>query len=161
MLLFLFNLFLSILEITQLIYKLLTTLFREHFLAFHRKPVAGQLILVTGAGHGLGKEVAIRFAKRSAKLILWDIDKDMVEQTAKEISSFGGHAFAYEIDVSDPYKIRSLAQQIHDKHGPVFILVNNVGILNCLPLLNLSYNQIRRTIDVNLLSHFWVGIDMD
>lgn len=119
------------------------------------KSVAGDVVLITGAGHGLGRELANRFAKLNAKVVLWDINKDNVENVAAEIRTDGGIAYAYCCDISSEKAVESLSLRVVREVGDVTILVNNAGILHCQPIMCLNSQQIKRTFEVNLLSHFW------
>lgn len=120
-----------------------------------KKSVDGQVILVTGAGHGLGKELATRFSKLGATLVLWDIDKDKCDRTAKDIKNLGGKAHSYHVDVSDVGKVMAAAEKVKEDVGNPDILINNAAIVKVQPFLDMSPTYIRKTVNVNLLSHFW------
>jgi all-trans-retinol dehydrogenase (NAD+) len=68
----------------------------------------------------------------------------------------GGTAHAMVVDVSDEKRVESMARQVREQIGDVYMLINNAGVVPCLPFKQLTYKQIRRTFDVNVLSHFWV-----
>ncbi|KAH7933465.1 hypothetical protein HPB49_012907 [Dermacentor silvarum] len=79
------------------------------------------------------------------------------QSVADEIKlDVGVSAHAYQCDVSDEKQVRELARRVSQEVGPVAILVNNAAVTQCQPLLTLKPEQIRRTLDVNLLSHFWM-----
>ncbi|KAH8029377.1 hypothetical protein HPB51_000020 [Rhipicephalus microplus] len=79
------------------------------------------------------------------------------QSVADEIKlEVGVSAHAYQCDVSDESQVRELARRVTQEVGPVSILVNNAAVTQCQPLLTLRPEQIRRTLDVNLLSHFWM-----
>lgn len=120
------------------------------------KSVAGKVVLVTGSGHGVGRELALRFARLGAKLVLVDVNKENNESVAYEVKQENGSATAYQCDVSDEAQVRLLARKVAQDVGPVSVLINNAAITNCQPVLTLQPEQIRRTIDVNLLSNFWM-----
>ena len=79
-----------------------------------------------------------------------------MEKAAKQIRRMGGTAHSMVVDVSDEKRVESAAKQVRDQIGDVYMLVNNAGVVPCLPFKQLTYQQIRRTFDVNVLSHFWV-----
>lgn len=84
--------------------------------------------VVTGAGSGIGKAIAERFALEGARLTLADIDAVRVEATAAEIRQQGGDAVAFEADVANPSSVESLAKFVIAKFGTVDILVNDAAI---------------------------------
>jgi all-trans-retinol dehydrogenase (NAD+) len=79
------------------------------------------------------------------------------EETAKNIVSLGGKAFSVICDVTDPKAVRSAASLTRGQLGEVDILVNNAGVMPCRRLLDLSEDEIQRTMDINCTSHFWVS----
>lgn len=120
-----------------------------------KKSVNGEIILITGGGHGLGRELAILFAKHGAQVVVWDINEELNRQTAEDIKTFGGSAYAYRCDVSSREDVAKVAQQVKEDVGYVTMLINNAGILHCRPLLMLNHQQIQRTMEVNTMAHFW------
>lgn len=121
------------------------------------KPVKGEIILVTGAGHGIGKELALQFAALGATVVCWDINKKNNEQTVKEIKEIGyPTAYAYECDVSSRQTILEVAEKVKSEVGNVTILVNNAGIMPCHSLQDHSEQEIRKMFDINVFAHFWV-----
>ncbi|XP_064490243.1 short-chain dehydrogenase/reductase family 16C member 6-like isoform X2 [Ornithodoros turicata] len=125
----------------------------------HRPPpksLAGKVVLVTGSGHGVGRELALRFARLGAKVVLVDINTENNESVALEVKQEQGSAFAYQCDVSDEVQVQKLAQKVTSQLGAVSVLVNNAAVVNCQPMMQLNSTQVRRTVDVNLLAHFWL-----
>jgi all-trans-retinol dehydrogenase (NAD+) len=111
---------------------------------------------------GLGKALAIRFLKLNAIVVLVDINhfelKNTCNQLEDELNIFnknGKRFFSYVCDVASCDQVKSLAKKIKNDVGNVKILINNAGVVNGDVLTNLSEKQIRRTFDVNVLSHFW------
>ena len=76
---------------------------------------------------------------------------------AAEIKERGGTATAYMCDVSKIEDIKDVSAKVRREVGDIDILVNNAGILNGGALLELSEKDIRRTMDINIMAHFWVG----
>jgi all-trans-retinol dehydrogenase (NAD+) len=113
--------------------------------------IKGKSILITGAASGLGRLLAEHFSRDGGRLILWDIDKDGVEESAARIRASGGIASAYVCDVSDPNAVASTAKET----GDVDILVNNAGVVSGKLLGDLSTEEIQRSFGVNVLAHFW------
>ncbi|XP_045182028.2 17-beta-hydroxysteroid dehydrogenase 13-like [Mercenaria mercenaria] len=147
-----------ILEIIQticyLIYCIIEATVRI-FVPEKKKSFAGKLVLVTGAGHGIGRELSLKFSAIGARLVLWDINKDNVESVVREIQENGGTATSYICDVSKIDEIKSVADKVRREIGDVDALVNNAGILHGAAFLTLTDEEIKRTIDINLLAYFW------
>jgi 2-hydroxycyclohexanecarboxyl-CoA dehydrogenase len=91
-------------------------------------PLNGKVAVVTGAGSGMGRSVAARFAREGAKVAVWDINGAGAEETAKNIRDAGNEAIAISADCSDKGQIKSAANQTRAAFGPITILVNNAGI---------------------------------
>jgi len=88
----------------------------------------GKSALVTGAGSGLGKSIALAFARQGAKVAAADLHRDDADQTVREIVREGGLADAIRVDISDTEQIRAMFAQIERSCGRLDILVNNAGI---------------------------------
>ncbi|XP_065063194.1 epidermal retinol dehydrogenase 2-like [Rhopilema esculentum] len=146
------------LEVVWLILKLTYYYFEALVLLFtkpKKKDVSGRTVLITGGGGGLGKQLAIQFAKHGARIVLWDVDTDAADRTVAIIREMNADAFAYYCDCRNEDEVAKMARKITKEIGPVDILINNAGILNGKSLLMLSTDEIRRTFDVNVLAHFW------
>lgn len=86
------------------------------------------IAIVTEAGSGIGRAIALGFARESARVATLDIKGETAEQAAADIRAAGGNAAGFSLDVTDPAYYRAVADEIADKIGPVSILVNNTGI---------------------------------
>lgn len=91
--------------------------------------LSGALVLVTGAGQGNGRAIAIGIAAAGAKVIVTDVRQNTAESTADEIRAGGGKASAYQLDVTDATACTELAKQVAGEAGSVNVLVNNAGII--------------------------------
>lgn len=122
-----------------------------------QKIIRGQNVLITGSGHGLGRELALKFAQHGANLVLVDINESNNDQVKQEIvkkySSLD--VCSYSVDIRDESKVAELATKVKQDLGHIDILVNNAGIVQCLPFLDLSPALVERTFQVNTLAHFW------
>lgn len=87
-----------------------------------------RLVLITGAGSGIGRATAQRFAADGAEVIVTDIDENAAGSTADTITAAGGAATAYRLDVTSHDQWRELADTVAVTHGAVDVLVNNAGI---------------------------------
>ena len=86
------------------------------------------IAVVTGSGSGIGRAIAIGFAREGAQVAVLDINGDAAAETVKAITGAGGKAHSFTLDVTEHDKCRDVAAQIGDKIGRVSILVNNAGI---------------------------------
>ncbi|XP_043914837.1 17-beta-hydroxysteroid dehydrogenase 13-like [Protopterus annectens] len=129
--------------------------FVKLFLPKTRKPLSGELVLITGAGHGIGKATALQFARHGATLILWDINKEGVQETASECQQLGAKAHAYQVDCIKREDIYKMAEKVQKDIGDVTVLINNAGVVTCTDLLTTTDDQTLQTFSVNILAHFW------
>ncbi|NWS48966.1 DHB11 dehydrogenase, partial [Probosciger aterrimus] len=149
------NLFVEILLfVVTLIYSYLEA-FVKLFVPVKRKSVSGELVLITGAGHGVGRTTAFEFAKRQSRLVLWDISKHSIEETAAECKRLGATVQAFVVDCSKREEIYSAAEKVQKEIGDVSILVNNAGVITAADFLSTQDHQIERMFAVNILAHMW------
>ncbi|KAB0793934.1 hypothetical protein PPYR_13554 [Photinus pyralis] len=122
-----------------------------------KKSVSGEIVLITGAAQGIGREMALLYASEGATVVCVDIQEESNRKTARMISDLGyGKAHAYTCDVSDYAKVMDMCQEVERTVGNVTILVNNAGIAFVNRLCAMSKEEIERNICVNALSHFWM-----
>uniref|UniRef100_A0A336LH69 CSON013070 protein n=1 Tax=Culicoides sonorensis TaxID=179676 RepID=A0A336LH69_CULSO len=121
-----------------------------------RKDIKGSLALVTGGGKGLGREICLALAKEGCNIAIVDIDKKSSNETVQDCRSLGVKANYFECDVSDAENFKKLKPIVKEKAGIVDILINNAGILFNRPILEESPENIKKMIDINLMSVFWV-----
>ncbi len=88
----------------------------------------GRIAAVTGAGSGIGRAIALAYAKEGAQVAAIDIDGNAAGETAKAIAVGGGRAAAFRLDVTQRENCREIAAQVEAKTGTISILVNNAGI---------------------------------
>lgn len=117
--------------------------------------VAGRNVLITGAASGIGRLMALKAAAKGANLVLWDIDETGLAKLVAEIRANSGKAFSYRCDVSRHQDVYRVAEQVRTDVGMVDVLINNAGVISGKLLLECSDEQIRRTMDVNTMAHFW------
>jgi len=108
-------------------------------------------VLITGAGHGLGRAIAEGFARAGAEVIVTDRDSARAEAVAQSVNQSGGQASAYPLDVTSAEQIHSLRERVRAERGPIDILVNNAGVVYGGPFLDVPLEQHRATVEVNLL----------
>ncbi|NXM98199.1 DHB11 dehydrogenase, partial [Sylvia borin] len=149
------NLFLELLLfLVTLLYSYLEA-FVKLFVPARRKSLSGELVLITGAGHGVGRATALEFAKRQSRLVLWDINKHGVEETAAECQKLGATVQTFVVDCSKREDIYSTADKVKKDIGDVTILVNNVGVITAADFLSTQDHQIEKMFEINILGHMW------
>ncbi|OYU34703.1 SDR family oxidoreductase [Novosphingobium sp. PASSN1] len=88
----------------------------------------GAVALVTGAGNGIGAELAQQLAHGGMKVALVDVDLGAAQKLALRLNGVGGQCLAYQVDVGDPQATSLLAEQVRRDVGPVRMLINNAGV---------------------------------
>ena len=114
--------------------------------------IQGKIAVVTGAGSGIGKAIAVSLAKEGADVVISDINEQGMAETAKEITNLGGKNISVKTDVSKLESIENLYQQTISEMGDVDILVNNAGVHMSGPLSGVTIDDWKWMIDINLWS---------
>ncbi|WAR16146.1 RDHE2-like protein [Mya arenaria] len=128
-----FSIFIEAVVLVYTVLKELTVSIYRFFISPPRKSVRNNIVLITGSGGTIGRELCVRFSKLGATLVLWDINLQKNEETATLIKESGGEV------------------------GVVDILVNNAAVVSGRSLLECPDEMIERTFDVNLLAQFWTA----
>ncbi|MCJ7537264.1 MAG: SDR family oxidoreductase [Anaerolineales bacterium] len=115
----------------------------------------GKVVLVTGAGRGIGREIAVSFSSQGAYVAANDITPINLDQTIEQINAAGGVAKDFVTDISKKMPVQAMVAQILDQWGRIDILVNNAGVEPHAPLLELDAWDWQRTLDVNLSGAFY------
>lgn len=115
-----------------------------------------KVAIVTGSRRGLGKAIALGFAKEGANVVISDrvIEDGKLEGVAEEIRALGRQALAVQCDVTDEQSINDMVQKTVDKFGRVDVLVNNAGIAAYAPVLEVPSKSWQLVIRVNLIGAF-------
>jgi NAD(P)-dependent dehydrogenase (short-subunit alcohol dehydrogenase family) len=115
----------------------------------------GKIALVTGAGSGIGRAVALALLAESYSVVLAGRRREALERTAAEAGPAGGQALAVPADVSDPASVEALFGATREAFGRLDLLFNNAGTgAPAMPLEELTVEQWRRVLDVNLTGTF-------
>jgi NAD(P)-dependent dehydrogenase (short-subunit alcohol dehydrogenase family) len=114
---------------------------------------AGQVIVVTGAGRGIGLQTARAFALLGGKVILAELS-EAGREVEKQIQADGGEAFFVQTDVSDSEAVNRLATMTHDHFGEVTVLINNAIYIGEAAVIDMPVDQWDKTIAVNLRGTF-------
>ncbi len=113
-----------------------------------------KIAVITGSGKGIGREIALEYARSGAITIIAEVNTGAGKETAARISSQGGKAEFIQTDVSDPESISKMFKIIGEKFGKVDILVNNTGISVWKSPYDLSVEEWDQVINTNLRSTF-------
>jgi 3-oxoacyl-[acyl-carrier protein] reductase len=113
----------------------------------------GKAAIITGAGRGIGKAIALKFLQEGARILICDIVPQRIEAAAHELSS-QGDVYSMAGDVSRADFCEALAQHARELLGELNVLVNNAGIAIFAPFLEHTEQAWDRTLDVNLKSMF-------
>jgi len=112
--------------------------------------LTGRVAVVTGAGRGIGAATARLLAQAGAHVALVDRDAAGVTQTAEQIAVTGGEALPFTNDVTDAFAVERTFDRVAEEWGRLDVLVNNAGTLREAPLEDLTDDDFRDTLDVNL-----------
>jgi len=114
-----------------------------------------EVVVVTGAGAGLGRAIAEEFGRHGASVGLIARDRDRLEAAKREIEGLGGRAFVVTADVSDADALESAASQIEDALGPIDIWVNNAMASVFSPVKDMKPDEFRRVTEVTYLGYVY------
>jgi NAD(P)-dependent dehydrogenase (short-subunit alcohol dehydrogenase family) len=116
--------------------------------------VTKKIAVVTGAGSGIGRAIATELAARDHTVVVTDLDLAAAEATAKEL---GGDASTLALDVTDAAQAKSVAEAVAQRHGAIDVWVSNAGISKMQRFLDVTPEDLRRTLAVNLEGIFLCG----
>ncbi|MFI0486820.1 SDR family oxidoreductase [Actinomadura sp. 9N215] len=114
------------------------------------KEFGGDLVVVTGAGSGIGRATAHAFAADGARVVVADIDEDAAKRTVDEIAAAGGEAHVYRVDVADAEAMERFADHVRDSFGVPDVVVNNAGIALVGSLLDTPEEEWAHVRSINL-----------
>lgn len=116
--------------------------------------LASQVAVVTGAGRGIGRAIALRFAAEGAEVVCVSRTVENAEKVATEVRALGRRAWAHAVDVSDPTAVGASATAILAEAGRVDILVNNAGVTRDGLLMRMSEADWDTVLNTNLRGAF-------
>ena len=117
----------------------------------------GKVALVTGASYGIGFAIASAYAAAGATIVFNDIRQELVDRGLAAYREAGIDAHGYVCDVTDEAAVQALVAQIEREVGVIDILVNNAGIIKCIPMCEMTAEQFRQVVDVDLNAPFIVS----
>lgn len=116
----------------------------------------GKVILVTGAARGLGAAICRILSEEGAIIVATDVNAPLLEETVANILATGGKAASYAMNVTDENSVEDTFQSVMEEHGRIDAVINNAGIDYTKSIEELSYDEWRKVIDVNLTGPFIV-----
>lgn len=106
--------------------------------------------IVTGAASGIGRDIALVFAREGAKVAIADLNKDAAEIVANEIRSRGGQAMSVAMDVTDEQAVNAGTADVANAFGSIDVLVSNAGIQIVHPIEDFSYAEWKKMLAIHL-----------
>jgi NAD(P)-dependent dehydrogenase (short-subunit alcohol dehydrogenase family) len=113
-----------------------------------------QVALVVGGAHGIGKAIAIRLAREGAMVIISDIDRKVLTQTAHEIAANGGKVDTIKCDVRVETQVKRMVASVIRKHRRIDVLMQIAGVAKAAPLLKTTTSHYDWTMDTNVKGSF-------
>jgi gluconate 5-dehydrogenase len=117
----------------------------------------GKVALITGASYGIGFAIASALAEAGATIVFNDINQELIDSGLKAYEEKGIKAHAYLCDVTDEAAVNAMVADIEKNIGEVDILVNNAGIIKRIPAVDMTAEEFRQVIDVDLNAPFIVA----
>jgi NAD(P)-dependent dehydrogenase (short-subunit alcohol dehydrogenase family) len=115
----------------------------------------GKVAIVTGAGQGIGRGIALRLAREGARVVVAEHNAATATETAAVIAAQGGEALAYPVDVANPAATQAMVAAVVDAFGRIDILVNNAGRAQTKPMMELTEEDWDAILDVNQRGMFF------
>lgn len=118
--------------------------------------MSNRVALVTGGAQGIGKGIAATLGADGFTVVIADLNLEVAEQTAKEITAAGGEALAVQMDVTSAESVAAAIASVSAELGPVEVLVNNAGFDDFMPFVKTTEDFWERILDVNFKGHLRV-----
>jgi NAD(P)-dependent dehydrogenase (short-subunit alcohol dehydrogenase family) len=118
--------------------------------------MAGEIVLVTGGRQGIGREIALAFARARADVAICDVitEDGQLQAVASEIEKLGRHSLALRADTSKKSDVDNMVQRVMNEFGRIDILVNNAGIAIRLPLMDIAENDWDKLMGINVKGYY-------
>lgn len=116
-----------------------------------------KIVLITGGGQGIGKGMALAFAKAGASLAIIGRSSAALEETQKEVINLGGECRCFQGDIADEIACQEIVGNVLGAYGRIDVLINNAGIMKRTGTLETSNDDWRSVIDVNLNGVFYLS----
>jgi 3-oxoacyl-[acyl-carrier protein] reductase len=113
-----------------------------------------RVVIVTGGARGIGKAIALSFAREGAKVALVDVDREKLEVLKNEIGKKNGNVIAFPCDITKSVEVKALVNQVRNAFDRIDVLVNNAGIIRRGTIETVTEEDWDRVIEVNLKGTF-------
>jgi 3-oxoacyl-[acyl-carrier protein] reductase len=117
--------------------------------------LANQIAIVTGAGRGIGRAIALAYAREGAQIVIAEKDREPAQQVAQEICALGGQALVIETDVAQEVSVNAMVERVLEELGTIDILVTCAGIQRRYFVHELPSAEFQAMLAVNLLGTFY------
>ena len=117
--------------------------------------ITGRVALITGAGQGIGRAIALRLAQDGADIMIADLNEERMETVAAEVRSKGRKAATFKTDVTDRDQVFAAVEHADKTLGGLDIMVNNAGIAQVQPLANITPQEVAKILKVNVEGVLW------
>jgi len=119
------------------------------------KRLSNRVAIITGGARGIGKATAQRFIQEGAKVVIWDVNEELGEATARELSTDESACLFMKVNTTDFDSVKAAAAEVAEKMGQIDILINNAGITRDATLKKMTQELWQQVIDVNLSGVFY------
>jgi len=119
------------------------------------RTIEGKTAVITGGAGGIGRLLALGLALRGARVVVWDLDEAALAGLEAEALERKLEIHGLRCDVSSRVEVYARAKESSERFGPVWLLVNNAGIVSGKRLLDTSDERIEKLMSVNAMAHFW------
>lgn len=113
-----------------------------------------KIVVVTGAGQGIGKATAIRFANEGSKVVVAEYNSTTGNAVVDMITESGGNSLFVQVDISNRKSVQKMVSETMKKFGRIDVLVNNAGVIDDVTLKKMTDEQFDRVVNVNMKGTF-------
>lgn len=117
--------------------------------------INGKVVLVTGAGQGIGRGIALRLARDGADIALVDLNDDKIKLVAKEVKALGRRAITIKADISVREEVFAAVNEAEKQLGGFDVIVNNAGISQTKNLLSVTQQEVEKIFQINVQGTLW------
>lgn len=117
--------------------------------------ISGKVALITGAGQGIGRGIALRLANEGADIAIVDINDETTQAVADEVRALGRNATTFKADVSNRDEVYAAIDHAEKELGGFDIMVNNAGVASIQPIAEITLEEIEKTFKVNVHGVLW------